>query len=71
MYDQPSKTCKLNTNVTSSRACDIVHGTPEPDLQTCMDDGKLEWRSEGEESADSSQSIANPTNPPPGISLLI
>ena len=71
MYDQPSKTCKLNTNVTSSRTCDILHGTPEPDLQTCMDDGKLEWEFESEGSGDSSQSIANPTNSPPGISLLI
>jgi len=64
MYDQPSKTCKLNTNVTSSRVCDILHGTPEPDLQTCIDDGKLDWTSESEGSGDSSQSIANPTNPP-------
>jgi len=66
MYDQPSKTCKLNTNVTSSRTCDILHGTPEPDLQTCMDEGKLDWTSESEGSGDSSQSVANPTNPPPG-----
>jgi len=65
MYDQPSKTCKLNTNVTSSRVCDILHGTPEPDLQTCIDDGKLDWNSESEGSGDSSQSIANPTTPPP------
>jgi len=64
MYDQPSKTCKLNTNVTSSRVCDILHGTPEPDLQTCIDDGKLEWTFESEGSGDSSQSIANPTNLP-------
>ena len=71
MYDQPSKTCKLNTNVTSSRTCDIVHGTAEPDLQTCIDDGKLEWTSETEETSNSSQSIANPTTPPPGMSLLI
>ena len=56
MYDQPSKTCKLNTNVTTSRTCDIVHGTPEPNLQTCIDDGKLDWASESEENGDSSQS---------------
>jgi len=60
MYDQPSKTCKLNTNVTSSRTCDIVHGTPEPSLQTCIDDGKLDWTSE----SDSSQSVANPVTTP-------
>jgi len=64
MYDQPSKTCKLNTNVTTSRTCDIVHGTPEPNLQTCIDDGKLDWASESEENGDSSQSIANPATTP-------
>jgi len=70
MYDQPSKTCKLNTNVTSSRTCDIVHGTPEPDLQTCIDNGKLDWTSESEGSGDSSQFIANPTNPPPAPPMV-
>jgi len=65
MYDQPSKTCKLNTNVTTSRTCDIVHGTPEPNLQTCIDDGKLDWTSESDENGDSSQSVANPTTTPP------
>jgi len=70
MYDQPSKTCKLNTNVTTSRTCDIVHGTPEPNLQTCIDDGKLDWASENEGSGDSSQSVANPTTTPAGEFVL-
>ena len=70
MYDQPSKTCKLNTNVTTSRTCDIVHGTPEPSLQTCIDDGKLDWASESDENGDSSQSVANPTTTPAGIPSL-
>jgi len=45
VYDNPTKICKLNTLASSRPVCDIIHGTPEPDFNTCVNDGHLEWAS--------------------------
>jgi len=42
-YDKQEKICKLHTDLVATRVCDMVHGTPEPDFQTCLDDGKVPW----------------------------
>ena len=39
--------CKLHTNLVSDRVCDMVHGTPEPDFQTCLDNGNVPWNAKG------------------------
>jgi len=44
VYDSPSKICKLNTQL-SQKTCDIIHGTPQPDLNTCISGGKIDWAS--------------------------
>jgi len=43
LYDNPSKTCKLYTEESIQRTCDIIHGTPEPDINTCIEEGKISW----------------------------
>jgi len=43
IYDSPSKICKLNTDPFNKRICDIVHGSKEPSLQQCLDDGEIPW----------------------------
>jgi len=43
LYDNPSKTCKLYTEESIQRTCDIIHGTPEPDINTCIEQGKISW----------------------------
>ena len=42
-YDKNENVCKLHSDVVSARVCDIVHGTPEPSFQTCLDDGNIPW----------------------------
>jgi len=44
VYDSPSKICKLNTQL-SQKTCDIIHGTPQPNLNTCISSGKIDWAS--------------------------
>merc|ERR1712126_639693 len=44
VYDSPSKICKLNTQL-SQKTCDIIHGTPQPNLDTCISSGKIDWAS--------------------------
>jgi len=44
VYDSPSKICKLNTQL-SQKTCDIIHGTPQPDLNTCISGGRIDWAS--------------------------
>ena len=45
--------------MASSRpVCDIIHGTPEPDFNTCVNDGQLDWAS-NETSTQSGQSTSN------------
>jgi len=45
VYDAPTKICKLNTIASSRPICDIIHGTPEPNFNTCVNDGHLDWAS--------------------------
>merc|ERR1712038_843245 len=45
VYDAPTKICKLNTIASSRPICDIIHGTPEPDFNSCVNDGQLDWAS--------------------------
>ena len=45
VYDKPKKTCKLYTNESSKKICDIIHGTPDPDYNTCIKDGYISWAS--------------------------
>jgi len=44
-FNKQEKSCKLNTDLASNRVCDIIHGTPEPNFQTCLDNGKVQWYS--------------------------
>ena len=43
LYDQPSKTCKVNANSFENRVCDIIHGPNEPSFQECLDDAMIPW----------------------------
>jgi len=43
VYDNPTNTCKLNTLATNKPVCDIIHGTPEPEFNSCIND--LDWAS--------------------------
>jgi len=43
VYDNPTNTCKLNTLATNKPVCDIIHGTPEPAFNSCIND--LDWAS--------------------------
>lgn len=45
LYDNPTKTCKLYTNESSRKICDIIHGTPEPDFNGCVANGYIPWAS--------------------------
>ena len=48
LYDKNENVCKLHSDVVSGRICDIVHGTPEPSFQACVDNGTIPWgQSEG------------------------
>jgi len=60
LYDNPTKTCKLYTDESSKRICDIIHGTPEPDFNTCIEEGYVPWASQA--AVTTGQSIA--TNQP-------
>jgi len=42
-FNKRDKICKLHTNLASDRKCDMIHGTPEPSFQTCLDNGKVPW----------------------------
>ena len=42
-FDKNEKICKLHSDQVATRVCDIVHGTQEPDFQTCLDMGSLRW----------------------------
>ena len=55
VYDKIEKVCKLNTDVSTSIICDMIHGTPEPDFQQCIDAGKLVWASGSENSSNGEQ----------------
>jgi len=71
VYDSPSKICKLNTQL-SQKTCDIIHGTPQPDLNTCLSGGKIDWASNSVQPSatterpdtTSSQTAINGTNLP-------
>ena len=58
VYDRPTKICKLNTMASNRPVCDIIHGTPEPDFNTCVNDGQLDWAS-NETNTQSGQSTSN------------
>ena len=61
LYDNPTKTCKLYTNETSSRICDIIHGTPDPDFNTCIEEGIIPWASQATVTTGQSTSTNLPT----------
>jgi len=65
VYDSPSKICKLNTQL-SQKTCDIIHGTPQPDLNTCISAGKIDWASN---STSTRTGLSNSTNGPSGQPL--
>ena len=46
-FDIEENVCKLHSNVIVNRVCDIVHGTAEPNFQTCFDNGEIAWAGEG------------------------
>jgi len=62
VHDAPTKICKLNTIASSRPICDIIHGTPEPDFNTCVNDGNLDWAS-NENNPQTSQSSSNDASP--------
>ena len=35
--------CKLQEANFNTRVCDIVHGTPSPSFQSCLDANKISW----------------------------
>ena len=37
------KVCKLQEANFNTRVCDIVHGTPSPSFQSCLDGNKISW----------------------------
>ena len=43
LYDVSKRVCKLNTNAFHFRKCDIVHGSPTPDFQSCLDSNQVLW----------------------------
>merc|ERR1711894_343953 len=58
-FNKQEKSRKLNTDLASDRVCDIIHGTPEPNFQTCLDNGKVRWY------AEDAHSIATGSTKPP------
>ena len=47
MFDKEEMVCKLHKEAVSTRVCDLIHGTAQPNLQTCVDEGVLQWTQEG------------------------
>lgn len=43
VYFEDDLVCKLQTTNFANRICDIVHGTPEPAFQLCLDESKILW----------------------------
>ena len=43
VYLEEEQVCKLQNTNFANRICDIVHGTPEPNFQTCLDENKVLW----------------------------
>merc|ERR1712038_102982 len=62
VYDAPTKICKLNTIASSRPICDIIHGTPEPDFNSCVNAGHLNWAS-NETKPQIGQSTSNEASP--------
>ena len=61
LYDRPSKTCKLETKL-SQKLCDIIHGTPEPDLNTCLSGGIIPWASNSSSTPTEESNSTNPSS---------
>jgi len=61
LYDNPTKTCKLYTDESSQRICDIIHGTPEPNFNTCIEEGYIPWASHATVSTEQSTATYLPT----------
>lgn len=43
LYDVQEQICSLSSINGNMRNCDITIGTPDPDFQTCLNNGKIEW----------------------------
>ena len=43
IYLEDENVCKLQMTNFDNRVCDVVHGTPEPEFQTCLDENKIPW----------------------------
>merc|ERR1719415_344376 len=37
------RTMQNTVTMIATRVCDMVHGTPEPDFQTCLDNDNVPW----------------------------
>ena len=47
-YFKEEQVCKLQANQLDYRDCDLIHGTPTPSLQSCIEANELKWAPEGE-----------------------
>ena len=47
-YFKEEQVCKLQANQLDYRDCDLIHGTPTPSLQDCIEANELKWAPEGE-----------------------
>ena len=43
VYDSKHSNCELRTS--GDRKCDYIRGVPEPDFQSCVESGYIEWPS--------------------------
>ena len=48
LFDKEEMVCKLHKEAASTRVCDLIHGTAQPNLQACIDEGALQWTLGGE-----------------------
>merc|ERR1711997_677568 len=42
-FSKDEDVCILHQVDVKNRVCDIIHGPPSPDLQSCLDDGLVPW----------------------------
>ena len=67
MYDVQEKICSLNADNGRIRKCDITIGTQQPDFQTCVDEGKLEWASGWKDDKRTTEAIENKNDSTTGL----
>ena len=42
-FSKDEDVCILHQVDVKNRVCDIIHGPPSPDLQSCLDNGLVPW----------------------------